>query len=69
MPSIGPRCYELRIPDADRNWRIVYRVDAEAVLVIEVFAKTTRQTPQHVADACKKRLRGFDAAKGGGFDE
>lgn len=28
MPSIGPRCHELRIQDKDKTWRIVYRIDA-----------------------------------------
>jgi phage-related protein len=27
MPRIGPRCHELRIPDADATWRLVYRLD------------------------------------------
>ncbi|WP_254053837.1 helix-turn-helix domain-containing protein [Singulisphaera sp. GP187] len=26
MPSIGPRCHELRIKDENRPWRVVYRV-------------------------------------------
>ena len=27
MPSIGLRCHELRIREADVTWRIIYRVD------------------------------------------
>jgi len=50
------------VRDADSNWRIVYRIDSRAILIVEVFAKTTRQTPRRVIDACKKRLRDFDAA-------
>ena len=63
MPSIGPRCHELRIRDEDRNWRIVYRLDDDAIVVIEVFAKTTQQTPKRVIDACKRRLATYDAAE------
>jgi phage-related protein len=43
MPSIGPRCHELRISDAGRSWRIVYRLDSDAVVIADVFGKTTRQ--------------------------
>src|ERR1017187_3660626 len=50
MPSIGRGCHELRIPDETRTWRIVYYVDASAIVILEVFAKTTSQTPQTVID-------------------
>ena len=60
MPSIGRRCHELRIPDKDQNWRIVYRDDPDAIVMLAVFAKTTRQTPQSVIDACKRRLKQYD---------
>jgi phage-related protein len=61
MPSLGPRCHELRIVDENVTWRIIYRVDADAIVVGEVFAKKTEQTPRSVLDACKKRYRGYDA--------
>ena len=57
MPSIGRRCHELRIPDKDHTWRIVYRTDPDAIVILEVFAKATRETPQSVIDTCKQRLR------------
>lgn len=66
MPGIGPRCHELRIRDETRNWRIVYRVDDDAILVVEVFQKTTRQTPKHVIDTCRRRLKRYDQAAGAG---
>ena len=34
MPVIGPRCHELRIQDQDVTWRIMYRVDTDAVIVV-----------------------------------
>lgn len=61
MPAIGPRCAELRIPDRDHTWRIVCRVDPDAIVVIDVFAKTTRRTPKHVIARCKRRLQIYDA--------
>lgn len=60
MPSIGARCHELRIVDEDLSWRIVYRVDKDAVLIAEVFRKSTRETPRHVIEACRRRLRLYD---------
>jgi phage-related protein len=60
MPSIGARCHELRIQDADSTWRIVYRVDRDAVIIAEVFAKKTQATPTSVINACRGRLRGYD---------
>jgi phage-related protein len=60
MPSIGARCHELRIVDENTTWRVVYRVDSDAVVVVEVFSKKTPATPKHVIDVCKKRLREWD---------
>ena len=61
MSTIGARCAELRIVDANKTWRIVYRADADAVLIAEVFAKKTQATPKSVIDVCKQRLRDYDA--------
>lgn len=57
MPEIGKACHELRIRDENRTWRIVYHVDAEAVVILEIFAKTTQQTPKSVIKTCSARLR------------
>jgi phage-related protein len=48
MPSVGARCHELRISDAGRNWRLVYRIDADAIVILEVFAKKTGATPEAI---------------------
>ena len=37
MPVIGARCHELRIIDANKIWRIIYRVDRDAVVIADVF--------------------------------
>ena len=57
MPTIGPRCHELRIPDENRTWRVMYYVDNDAVVILEVFAKTTTRTPKQVIDICVARLK------------
>ena len=61
MSSIGRRCHELRIADGGKEWRIVCRVDPDAVVILDVFAKTTRQTPQSVIDTCRRRLKEYDS--------
>ena len=62
MPGVGSRCHELRVRDAEANWRLVYRADTDAVVILAVFRKTTRGTPQPVLDACVRRLREYDRA-------
>jgi phage-related protein len=60
MPAIGPGCHELRIKDARNDWRIVYRVDVDAVVVADVFSKATRKTSDRVITDCRRRLRMYD---------
>ena len=50
------------VVDADVTWRIVYRVDTDAIVIGEVFAKKTPATPRSVIDACKRRFREYDDA-------
>ena len=60
MPTIGKRCHELRIPDDKVSWRIVYRIDADAIVIAEVFSKKTGKTPKKIIEICKVRLREYD---------
>jgi phage-related protein len=60
MPSVGRRCHELRINDAGTIWRIVYRTDSDAIVILEVFEKKTNQTPKQVIDNCKFRIKKYD---------
>lgn len=60
MPSIGARCHELRIGGSDVTWRIFYRLDSDAVLILDVLKKKTRTTPQEVIDVCRHRLANYD---------
>ena len=62
MPTIGPRCHELRIVDENLTWRIVYRLDSDAVIVIDVFDKKTKRTSKRVIARCKSRLKEYDDA-------
>ena len=60
MPALGPRCAELRIPDAEVTWRILYRLDPDAVIIVDVFAKKTQVTPAAVLKTGRTRLQQYD---------
>jgi phage-related protein len=62
MPGIGSRCHELRVLDITSTWRIVYRLDPDAVVIVEVFKKKSHATPQPVIQVSRKRLREYDDA-------
>lgn len=68
MSTIGPRCHELRVRDDEHFWSLVYRIDVDAIVIVEVFDKQSRQTPRQMIDLCRKRLRAYDerAAEGEG---
>ena len=55
LPNVGPRCGAMRVRDAERNWRIMFRTDADAILVLEVYSKKTRKIPDEVIQRCKQR--------------
>ncbi len=62
MPNVGPRGHELRIVDGDVTWRISYRIDHDAIVIVEVFKKKTQRTPRAVIERCRKRLKEYDDA-------
>jgi phage-related protein len=60
MQSIGSRCHELRIDDENKAWRVVYRIDYDAIVILEVSEKKTQKTPREVIENCKRRIRLYD---------
>jgi len=60
MPSVGRHCHELRIQDAGRTWRIIYRLDPDAIVIAEVFSKKQQSTPATVIRVSQDRLRRYD---------
>ncbi len=61
MPAIGKRCHELRIEDQQQTWRIILRIDPDAIVMVEVFGKKTQKTPVAVIDTSQQRLKAYDA--------
>lgn len=64
MPTIGPHCHELRIADrgARTEWRIIYRADADAIVIADTFAKKSRGTPKAAIARAARRFRVYDEA-------
>lgn len=62
MPSIGARVYELRVDDpySRVTWRIIYRIDLDAIIISHVFAKKTQKTSIPIITVCKRRYQEYD---------
>ena len=63
LPAVGPKCGELRVRDAGHNWRIVYHIDDEVIVILDVFAKTSPQSQTQSIERCRSRLAEFKAIK------
>jgi phage-related protein len=65
MPVIGPGCHELRVVDAEHRvtWRIIYRIDEDAIVIADVFMKKTRTTPSKTIAVCRRRFRAYDLTR------
>ncbi len=60
MPQLERGCFELRVRDETQTWRLMLRLDDDAVVIVDVFSKKTRATPKKVLEACRQRLRRYD---------
>jgi phage-related protein len=62
MPRIGRSVHELRVDDREtgRSWRIIYRIDRDAILVVHWFHKKSLTTPSHVVGLCQKRIARYE---------
>lgn len=60
LPDLGPRCGALRVRDGNHNWRIMYRLDPDAILILDVYAKKTPKIPEEVFARCLQRLKRYD---------
>jgi len=64
MPAIGRQCHELRVPDEGKTWRLICRLDRDAVVIADVFQKTTPKTSRRIIADCLRRLRAYDRTAG-----
>ena len=65
MPAVGASCHELRIgdPELGIEWRVIYCVDSDVVIVLDVFKKASRETPDRIKQACRERLSRYLRAR------
>jgi phage-related protein len=63
LASIGRRCHELRVTDLNTEWRLVYRIDDDAIVIAEVFAKKSAKMPSEIIETCRQRLKRYDDAQ------
>jgi phage-related protein len=61
MTTICTKCHELIIEDNNKSWRIIYRLDDDAVVILEVFEKKSQKTPRNIIAVCKARLTQYDS--------
>ncbi|MBR9975255.1 MAG: type II toxin-antitoxin system RelE/ParE family toxin [Bacteroidetes bacterium] len=59
LPVIGPRCHELRIRDGPLSWRIIYSLNADAIVILAVVKKKSRVLPSSTISTCKNRLEAY----------
>ena len=62
LPVFGPRCHELRVRDSGHRWRVVYRIDSDAIVIAGVLDEKSPRTPAEFVESCRRRLRAFDDA-------
>ena len=60
MPAIERGCHELRVRDENGDWRVVYRADSTAVVVIGMLRKQTRRTPGSVIETRRARFEDYE---------
>ena len=65
LADIGPGCHELRIVDGAVNWRIMYHIASEAIVILDVFRNKTPTTPKSVIGECARRLAEVRRVMGG----
>jgi phage-related protein len=61
MPGIAAHCHELRVQDDDKSWRIIYRIDPDAIVIADIFIKKISSTPHSIIRTCKMRYIDYDS--------
>ncbi len=59
IPEIESGCHELKVKDERHDWRVVYAVESDAIVILEVFGKGSKRTPKHVKETCRRRVREY----------
>ncbi len=65
MSAVGKRCFELRVRDGGINWRLVFRIDEDAIVIAGLFRKTSRAATDRLVEVSRGRLSRYDRAAEG----
>ncbi len=38
----------------------MYRIDVNAIVILEIFSKKTKTTPERIIETCKQRIKIYD---------
>ncbi len=60
IPDLCSRCHELRIKDKDKWYRIIYRIDPDAIVLLHVYEKKSNKIPKSTLDVCRLRIKHYD---------
>ena len=59
MTGIGKGCHELRVRDKDTNWRVIYQLAGDEIVILHVVEKKSAKLPKRVIETCKERLAAY----------
>lgn len=48
------------VTDTNATWRVIFRIDEDAIVLLEIFSKKAQNTLQYVIKTCRKRIRDYD---------
>jgi len=47
--------------DENKTWRLFYRLDPDAIIILEVTEKKTQATSKATIQTCQKRLKSYES--------
>lgn len=60
MPSVWPRCFELRFSDRQGKYRIFYFIVVKGTIYVpHCFQKKSQKTPQTAIELVQRRIKEF----------
>jgi len=60
ISDLCSRCHMLRIKDEDKWYRIIYRIDSDAIVLFHVFEKKTNKITKSILNTCRQRMKQYD---------
>lgn len=58
--DLCPRCHMMRIKDKDKWYRIIYRIDSDAIVLLHIFEKKSNKISKSILKICRQRMKQYD---------